>query len=225
MPVAAIVGALFGAIWGFGSDRLAARWPAHEAEVDGTGVELRPAGWRRPIDWRTLATIVFGSAALAAALSRAAATNEAALLAVWVLVVTVLFATDLDQRLLPDVLTLPLAGLALLAALLGIGPFVEAGDLPMALLAAVLVPGVLFALSIPFGAGAFGLGDVKFLFGFGILAGPGHLITAVVVGVLLAGVVVIALLALRRISLRSFIPYGPFLIIGAAWALLGPGAG
>jgi prepilin signal peptidase PulO-like enzyme (type II secretory pathway) len=33
------------------------------------------------------------------------------------------------------------------------------------------------------------------------------------------------LLAMRRITLRSFVPYGPFLSIGALWALLGPGAG
>jgi leader peptidase (prepilin peptidase)/N-methyltransferase len=225
VPLAALLGALLGAAWGLAADRLAARWPAHEAEVDDSGAEVRSAGWRRPVDWRTLATAAFGALALGAALGRSGDPPEVGLLGAWVLVVTVLFATDLDQRLLPDLLTLPLAGAAFLAVLVGIDPFVAAGDLPLAVAAAVVVPGVLFALSIPFGAGAFGLGDVKFLFGFGVLAGPGRLLTAVVVGILLAGIVVVVLLALRRISLRSFIPYGPFLIIGAAWALLGPGTG
>ncbi len=40
------------------------------------------------------------------------------------------------------------------------------------------------------------------------------------VGILLSGVVIVALLATRRISLRTFIPFGPFLIIGALWAVL-----
>jgi hypothetical protein len=32
--------------------------------------------------------------------------------------------------------------------------------------------------------------------------------------------VILALLATRRITLKTFVPYGPFLIIGAAWAML-----
>ena len=41
-----------------------------------------------------------------------------------------------------------------------------------------------------------------------------------VYGALLAGVVIVVLLALRRITLKTFIPFGPFLIIGALWAIL-----
>ena len=89
-----------------------------------------------------------------------------------------------------------------------------------ALVAAVVIPGVFFILSIPFGAGAFGLGDVKLLFGVGLLAGLGRTVLGVIGGVLLSGVVIVALLATRRITLKSFIPYGPFLIIGAFWAVL-----
>jgi leader peptidase (prepilin peptidase)/N-methyltransferase len=42
----------------------------------------------------------------------------------------------------------------------------------------------------------------------------------VIGGVLLSGVVILVLLVTRQISLKSFIPYGPFLIIGAFWAVL-----
>jgi prepilin signal peptidase PulO-like enzyme (type II secretory pathway) len=42
----------------------------------------------------------------------------------------------------------------------------------------------------------------------------------VLVGALLAGVVVLVLLALRRVTLRTYIPFGPFLIIGAVWGIL-----
>jgi prepilin signal peptidase PulO-like enzyme (type II secretory pathway) len=41
-----------------------------------------------------------------------------------------------------------------------------------------------------------------------------------VAGAVLAGVVVAILLLIRRISMKSFIPYGPFLILGILWAIL-----
>jgi leader peptidase (prepilin peptidase)/N-methyltransferase len=39
-------------------------------------------------------------------------------------------------------------------------------------------------------------------------------------GLIVAGVVLLALLVTRRIGRRSFVPFGPFLIIGALWAVL-----
>ena len=41
-----------------------------------------------------------------------------------------------------------------------------------------------------------------------------------VLGVL-AGVTVGVLLFIRRISMKSYVPYGPFLIAGILWAILG----
>jgi prepilin signal peptidase PulO-like enzyme (type II secretory pathway) len=41
-----------------------------------------------------------------------------------------------------------------------------------------------------------------------------------VVGALAAGAVIGVLLVLRRVTLRTYIPFGPFLIIGAFWAVL-----
>ena len=75
-------------------------------------------------------------------------------------------ATDLDQRLLPDELTLPVIPVALLLASTGQNPLVGA-ELPIARGRrcdrrsgrSCYLP------SIPFGAGAFGLGDVKLLVG------------------------------------------------------------
>jgi leader peptidase (prepilin peptidase)/N-methyltransferase len=223
-PVVVLLGAA-GAAWGLVADRVSARWPAHEAEIDDEGTELRPAGWVRPPGWRTPLVVAVGALGLAGAVAAFPSWPQTALFGAWALALTLLFATDLDQRLLPDVLTLPLAVAAVIVVLLDLDPFVAPAGLPVALLVAVIVPFGLLVLSIPFGAGAFGLGDVKFLIGFGILAGPGHLLVGLVAGVLAAGLVIVVLLALRRITLRSFVPYGPFLIIGALWALLGPGAG
>lgn len=202
--------AVLGFVWGLGADRIAARWPAHE---DGS---------IRPVDWRTGVVAVVGAIGGALLVDRFASSPAAlVLLGVVVAAMIVMFATDLDQRLLPDVLTLPLAAVALLAFGAGIGPFVRTpGELLWAVVAAVLVPLGLYALSIPFGAGAIGIGDLKLLFGVGLLAGAGRLLGALVLGAILAAIAIVALLAARRITLRTYIPYGPFLILGSLWAIL-----
>ncbi|HEY7702315.1 MAG TPA: A24 family peptidase [Candidatus Limnocylindrales bacterium] len=128
-------------------------------------------------------------------------------------------ATDLDQRVLPDELTLPVIPFALLYAISGLNPLVG-GALVLAIAAAVLIPALLYLPSIPFGAGAFGMGDVKFLVGMGLMLGADRAISATVFSLLLSGVVLVVLLVTRRIGRKSFVPFGPFLIIGALWAVL-----
>jgi leader peptidase (prepilin peptidase)/N-methyltransferase len=138
----------------------------------------------------------------------------------YLVALVLLLATDLDQRLLPDVITLPAIPYALATVLLGANPFVTTADLPITLVAAIAVPGVLGLLALPFGAGAIGMGDLKLLVSVGILAGGLRLFTGVVYGALLAGVVIVVLLVARRITLKTYIPFGPFLIYGAMWAIL-----
>jgi leader peptidase (prepilin peptidase) / N-methyltransferase len=175
------------------------------------------------MDWRTVLVVLTGGAAFYATLARFGGNaSELLVIGVYVIALVLLFATDLDQRLLPDVITLPLVALAVVAFATGSGPFVHALDeLGWAALAAILVPLGLFLLAIPFGAGAIGQGDLKLLVSVGLLAGALNLIYALVSGALLAGVVVLALVATRRITLKSFVPYGPFLIAGTLWVLLG----
>jgi leader peptidase (prepilin peptidase)/N-methyltransferase len=204
------VAAVLGGAFGFGSDRLAARWPAHE---DGS---------IRAIDWRT--PVVLGAGAIGAGATVARfGENPAHLLVVgaFVAALVVMFATDLDQRLLPNILTLPLIPLALVVFAAGIGPFVRTtDDLLWAAVLAVVVPAVLFVLAIPFGQGAIGEGDLKLLVGTGLLIGASKLFSGLIVGALLAGVVVAILVLVRRLSMKSFVPYGPFLIAGILWSIL-----
>ncbi len=137
----------------------------------------------------------------------------------WFVTLVVGLATDLDQRLLPDLLTLPVIPVALVYALTGSNPFVGSDIVP-AVLAAVVIPAALYLPSIPFGAGAFGMGDVKLLAGVGLLAGGERALGSVVFALVLSGVVLITLLATRRIGRRTYVPFGPFFIIGALWAVL-----
>jgi leader peptidase (prepilin peptidase)/N-methyltransferase len=128
------------------------------------------------------------------------------------------FAIDLDQRLLPDELTIPIIPIAIVLDVTGNNPLV--GDAVLsALLVAAVIPIGLYLLSIPFGAGAFGMGDVKLLIGVGLLLGLARTIGGLLAGLLAAGVVLAVLLGLRRIGRRTYIPFGPFLIFGALWGI------
>jgi leader peptidase (prepilin peptidase)/N-methyltransferase len=209
-----------GAAWGLGADRIGARWPTHEAEVDETGTIVRPAGWVRPVDWRTIVVIVLGGASLGALGLRFSEPVPLAIFGSFFAALTLLLATDLDQRLLPDLITLPAIPLALGVAIAGLNPLVPPDALPGAVLAALVIPGFLFLVAIPFGAGAIGMGDLKLLVSVGLLTGLARAVTGVVVGALVAGVVLAILLVARRITLRTYVPFGPFLIVGAYWAVL-----
>jgi leader peptidase (prepilin peptidase)/N-methyltransferase len=203
-----IVLALVGGAWGFAADRIAARWPAHD---DGSV---------RPIDWRTPVVMVVGAFALGALTVRFHDPVVAVVFGAYLVALVLLLATDLDQRLLPDVITLPAIPLAFLFSLSGLNPLVPVGDLPIAVGVAIGVPLLLWLASIPFGKGAIGQGDLKLLVSVGLLVGPLRFVYGVIYGALLAGVVLLVLIVLRRITLKTFVPYGPFLIVGAIWAVL-----
>ena len=129
----------------------------------------------------------------------------------YLVALVLLLATDLDQRLLPDVITLPAIPLAFVFSLSGLNPLVPVGVLPIAVAVAIAVPLLLWLVSIPFGAGAIGQGDLKLLVSVGLMVGPLRLVYGAIYGALLAGVVLVVLLLLRRITLKTFVPYGPFL--------------
>ena len=209
----AILLALAGGAWGLASDRIAVRWPEHDEE----GLP----GGRRP-GWRTAVTVLVGAVALGLVPLRFGQPVEVVAFGAYIVALTLLLATDLDQRLLPNEVTLPAIPLALVFLVAGANPLVSPGALLVTAAVAVALPLLLLLFSIPFGAGAFGQGDVKLLVSVGLMVGAYRLIVGVVYGFLLAGVVIVVLLALRRLTLRSFIPMGPFLIIGAFWAVLGP---
>ena len=204
--VAAVIGAVLGVI----ADRLSTRWPEHEPPEF-------PAD--RPIGWRTVVCALFGAFAFAVLPARFGADPLAlGLFGAWFATLVVGLATDLDQRLLPDILTLPVIPVALLYAVSGLNPLVG-GELVPALIVAIVVPAVLYLASLPFGAGAFGQGDVKLLVSVGLMSGGIRAFTGIVSGLFLAGVVLAVLVATRRIMLRSYVPYGPFLIFGAVWGI------
>jgi leader peptidase (prepilin peptidase)/N-methyltransferase len=211
-PLAIILG-LAGAVWGVVADRIAARWPAHE---DGS---------IRKVDWRTVVVIGFGLIAMAALPMRFVDTPQRLLFGVYFLGLVLLMATDLDQRDLPNEITLPMIVLGLGALVWGGNSLVSGPTMPPAwvhVVAAVAVPLVIFGFSLLFGEGAFGFGDVKLLVGAGLLLGAVRLVLVGFAGAVLAGVVIVALLLARRITLKSYFPFAPFLISAIVWITMLP---
>ncbi len=202
--------AIGGAVFGVLADRLAVRWPEHDEE--------HPAG--RAVGWRTVASAGLGAFAFWLLADRFGSAEPVvqALFGLWFASLVVGFAVDLDQRLLPDELTLPVIPLALLLDVVGRNPLVG-GDLLPAIAVAIVVPLAIFLASIPFGAGAFGIGDVKLLAGVGLMTGFLRAFSGLLAGLLAAGLVLAILLATRRIGRKTFVPFGPFLIFGALWGI------
>lgn len=208
-PLSALLG-VAGFSLGLAADRFATRWPEHDEE--------HAPG--RAVDWRTGLTALVGAVAFGLLPIRFGLDPLAAVVfGAWFVTMIIGLATDLDQRLLPDLLTLPVVPIALVYALSGANPLVGS-EIVAAVVAAVAIPALLFLPSIPFGAGAFGLGDVKLLVGVGLMAGGSRALGSVVFALVLAGVILLALLAARRISRKTYLPFGPFFIIGALWAVL-----
>jgi prepilin signal peptidase PulO-like enzyme (type II secretory pathway) len=204
--------AVVGGIWGVVADRIATRWPEHdESELPGD----------RPPGWRTVVNGTIGAVALGVLPSRFDDTTELALFGAWFLVLTLLLATDLDQRLLPSAITLPLIVVALIAAVSGVDPLVhDAFGIVGAIAIAIVLPLGMYLISIPFGVDAVGQGDLILLVSVGLFEGLVRTITGIVVGAFLGGLVIVALILARRVTRRTYIPYGPFLIVGAFWGVL-----
>lgn len=146
-------------------------------------------------------------------------------LAVWLLLVPValtLALVDLRVFRLPDVLTLP--AFAATAALLGAAALLpdHQGSWLRALLAAAAVGALYFLLFLINPAGM-GFGDVKLaptvalpLGWYGWSTVVGGTFAAFGLGALVG----LALLATGRASRKTPIPFGPFMLLGAATALL-----
>ena len=200
-PLVLGIGAVAGGLFGFGADRLAARWPAH------------PDGAVRRIDWRTLAVVLASAVTLALLLERWPGTQDRVALGIYVGALMVLAATDLDQRLLPDVITVPLIGYAAVVVLLGLDPLLAGKDMALvsAIAAGIGAPIVLLVTDRVFG-GALGFGDVKLAVSLGLMLGVSRLLAGFLVASVAGAIVLLVLIGLRRLSLKSAVPFGPVLI-------------
>jgi leader peptidase (prepilin peptidase)/N-methyltransferase len=200
-PLTIAVGIAF-AVLGAGAERLASVWPAEEA-------------MHRSLGLRTV-TLGLASGLAAAAIAARSALPwwaTAAYLGLLGLLI-ILTATDLEQRRLPHIVLDPL----IVAAALFV-PFNPGIEPLMALIGAAAAVGFLGALALVV-RGGLAVGDLYLVAPIGLMLGWPAIFTALFAAALLAAATSIALLVARRVGLRSYIPFGPFLVGGAVLALL-----
>lgn len=207
LPIAA---AVVGALYGLAVDRLSVRWPDHEEDYLSRG-----------LDWRTAVVVMTGAAVAAGLVTRVDVPRDLAVLTLFAAALLVLLATDLDQKMLPDLVTLPLIVFAAVVLVAGWSPLLAGKDLGTVsgLAAAVLAPTLLFVSDRLLG-GDLGLGDIKLSVSLGLMLGLSALFYGLLVASVGFAVVLIALIALRRIGLKSAVPFGPVLIFAAFIAAL-----
>jgi leader peptidase (prepilin peptidase)/N-methyltransferase len=199
-----------GAVWGVLADRLSTRWPQHE-----------PGYQPRPIDWRTAFLALTGAAVGAGLVPWWAEPRDVVVLALFCAALLLLLATDLDQRILPDLVTLPLIVYSGAILLAGWSPLLA--DKSLALLsgiaAAIGLP-ILLWVSDRVLHGELGLGDLKLAVSLGLMCGVSKLFVGLLFASIGFSIVLIGLIAVRRLSLKSAVPFGPVLIFAAFAAVL-----
>ncbi len=139
----------------------------------------------------------------------------------WVGALGLIALIDLRTRYILDACLLPLALLAVAIALTLGHPSLHEALLggALGLGASVVVAVIGRALSRQT---ALWMGDVKLAGLLGLILGAGHVLTALVLGTLIGGMVAFSLLLGRRASPADTLPYGPWLCLGGYLALILP---
>jgi len=170
------------------SERISARYPLVEAL---TGVLFAAVVYKFGLDFQILA-VMSGL--------------------VFVGVLVVLAGTDIEYRLLPNVIVGPAAVAGLVFSIL-----MDPGRWWVYVVSMVAVAGALFALVLAYPQGM-GMGDVKMAGMLGAFLGP-YAGLAVFLGALCGMVVSVVLMAGGVIGRRAAIPFGTFLALGGVLTL------
>jgi leader peptidase (prepilin peptidase)/N-methyltransferase len=202
--------ALTGGAIGVLADRVSVRWPPHLPEY-------RPRGF----DWRTAVLIAAGAVVFGGLAARWLGQPGFGFLLAVATALMILLATDLDQKLLPDWLTLPLIVITGVWLVLGWSPLLADKSLGLAsgVAAGIIAPIFLF-VSDRILRGDLGDGDLKLAVSVGLLSGITLLITGLLVASIAFSVLLLALIAAKRIGLKTAVPFGPVLIATAFVAVL-----
>lgn len=218
--MATLVFVLAGLPLAFLADRLIARFavPIVEEEDDQDERAKRLPWQREP--WaarlrRGVVLLVPALTGVAGARFEPLAAAVVSLLLVGLLVCT---ATDLLRYRVPNAITYPGTALALVAALL-----MPDADALGAALAALLGGGLFLAMAI-LTRGGLGLGDVKLAMLIGAALGLPAAYQALALGVVVGGLVILALFLVGAVSRRQAVPYAPFLALAAVAVVLTEGA-
>lgn len=125
--------------------------------------------------------------------------------------------TDIDRRLLPNRIVYPSIVIAI--AVCWAWPDHSVLQILAGGFAAVVIAGALLLVSLPFGADALGMGDIKMMILIGFVVGLPATLVAMFIGTFAAAVFAGLLIVTGRRSRRDYMAHGPFLALGAITAL------
>ena len=205
----AVLAAAAGAVLGYGTHRLNQWLAAHG--TDATEPALRLEGLWAPV----LDAVILGAFFWRFELSPALLAES-----VLVVILVQVLVFDARHRLILNRVIYPAIAVALLAT--PVSPLLQ-GNLTQragSVVVGALAAGGLFYLLVLISRGGIGLGDAKLTFFLGAALGIAPLpdspvIRSLIYGMGLGGVVAALLLVTRIKSMRDYIPYGPYLCMGA----------
>lgn len=138
----------------------------------------------------------------------------AALYALLFSALVVVTGTDLSHKIIPNIITVP----GTVIGLLGAGTVLPVGLLN-AVLGMAIGSGILWLLAwvspYVFGKEGMGGGDIKLLAMIGAFLGWKPALLTIMIGSLAGSVIGVSLIALRIMKRDDYIPFGPFLVLGA----------
>ncbi len=131
-------------------------------------------------------------------------------MAIFILIIVI----DLENRLILDIVTYPGTILALLASVV-LPNHNWLSALLGAVIGFVIFLGIYWLAKVTFGQGAIGQGDVKLAMMMGAILGVPSILSAIIIGIALGGVISGFLLVTRLVNRNTYLPYGQYLAIAA----------
>lgn len=129
-------------------------------------------------------------------------------------------ATDIEQHLLFDALTAPLAIAGLLCAACLALTTADVASLLLSRALASLGGGILFLIIAILTKGGIGGGDIKLIAALGLWLGAERLTTVIVIGLILGGMAAFVLLITGKKKRNDTFAYGPYFTIVALLSLI-----
>lgn len=199
------------------------QWSVTAALISG---RWRCRACDQPLRWPHLAAEMLLAAGWGGMMARHGVSLRSLLAMVAMVPLIMVIVTDLERKLIPNALMLPSIG-AMLGLGLILGPVVPGLTLtawwhvPLGgLIGFFVFWGLALLGGAVFGEGALGAGDVKLAAYVGLVVGFPLVIEALMLTFFLGGAGALLFILMRRGSLRTAIPYGPFLVLGALVTIL-----
>ncbi len=225
----AIVGLLVGGVLNVLADTLPSQARLRTPFCTQCDAPRRPSAWlatagyllgqRRCADcgapWPRRYVLVELTTAVTFALlyNRFGLTGHMLLLSVYMAILILVTVIDLEHRLVLNRVILPAIALALIAGL-----FTPGLSMPQVLVGGLIGFGVFYLIALVY-PGGMGAGDVKLAAFIGLITGFPDVVLAIIVTIFAGGLISLLLVVTRVRTMRDYIPYGPFLVIGGLFAL------